>query len=371
MITGLTEEHDELRSVVRRFLADRSDSDSVRTAIDGGGLGDPAVWRQMAEQLGLQGLVVPEEHGGAGMGPVELGIVLEELGRALYVGPFLSTVGFAAQALVASGDASAQARWLPAIADGSLTATMAALDADPSGLDAVATVAHRDGEDWLITGQERFVVDGAAADLIVVAAVVDGVLGMFAVDSTAGEPAGLSRVVDANLDLTRPMATLTFQDVPAIRVGGDARQAWARTGDVARAALAAEQVGGATRVLEMAVSYAKEREQFGRPIGSFQAIKHRCADLMVEVESARSAAFYAAALLAAEDAEGPIAASVAQAWCSTAYTDAAKQNIQIHGGIGFTWEHDAHLHLRRAKVSEMFLGTPRAHRSRVADLVEF
>jgi alkylation response protein AidB-like acyl-CoA dehydrogenase len=365
MISGWTEEHDELRDVVRRFLADRSSSEAVRAQAEAGAAGDPAVWRQLAEQLGLTGLAIPEEHGGAGMGPVELGVVLEEMGRTLYVGPYLSTVALAGQTLTAAGEAGAP--WLPGIADGSLTATVAvsdrALSFDTSD---VAVGAVEASEGWTLTGTKAYVVDGATAGLILIAAKAGDELALFAVE---GDAAGVTRTPVPTVDITRAVARVELDAAPAVRLDCDAEAVLARASDLAAAALAAEQVGGASAALEMAVEYAKMRVQFGRPIGSFQAIKHQCADLLLQVESGRNAAFFAAALLAEGDDEGPVAASVAQAWCSTAYTRTSKQNIQIHGGIGYTWEHDSHLHLRRATASDVLLGAPRAHRSRIADLV--
>lgn len=371
MISGWTEEHDELREVVRRFLADKSSSEAVRAQADAGAAGDLAVWRQMAEQLGLQGLAIPEEYGGAGMGPVELGVVLEEMGRALYVGPYFSTVALAAQTLTSCDDPAAREAWLPGIADGSVTATVAvADDAFTFATDSVVTTAtETPGEsapDWTLTGTKAFVVDGATADLVLVAARVGAEIGLFAVE---GDARGLTREPLPTVDVTRAVVRLELDQVAATRIAGDARAVLARAGDLAAAALAAEQVGGAAAALEMAVEYAKIRVQFDRPIGSFQAIKHRCADLLLAVESGRSAAFFAAALLAEEDAEGPVAASVAQAWCSDAYSQASRENIQIHGGIGYTWECDAHLYLRRATASDVLLGAPAAHRARIADLV--
>ncbi len=367
MISGWTEEHDELREVARRFLADKSSSEAVRAQAELGATGDTAVWRQMAEQLGLQGLVVPEQYGGAGMGPVELGVVLEEMGRTLYVGPFFSTVALAAQTLTSCSDESTRERWLPGIADGSITATVAiADDAFTFDTSAVSTTATPVGATWTLNGTKQFVVDGATADLVLVAARAGDEIGLFAVE---GPATGLTREPLPTVDITRAVARLDLVDVAATRIEGDAGEILARAGDLAAAALAAEQVGGAAAALEMAVEYAKIRVQFDRPIGSFQAIKHRCADLLLEVESGRSAAFFAAALLADDDSEGPVAASVAQAWCSAAYSRASRENIQIHGGIGYTWECDAHLHLRRATASDVLLGAPAAHRARIADLV--
>src|SRR5215203_617658 len=365
----LTEEQEELRASVRRFLSDKAPSEAVRRWMDSAEGFDTAVWQQMAGQLGLQGLAIPEEFGGAGFGPVELGIVLKEMGRTLIPAPFFATVALAGQALVACGDAAAQARWLPGIADGSLTATLA-LSEEQGGasLDAVATSARRQDSGWVLNGTKMFVVDGASADVVLVVARADDGLGLFAVEGSA---AGLTRTRLDALDPTRRLGRIELDDTPAERVGpdGDATEYLRRVLDLAVVALAHEQTGGASACLEAAVDYAKIRVQFDRPIGSFQAIKHKCADLLLEVESSRSAA-YSAAWAAAEDpAELPIAAALAGSYCSEAYTHAAKENIQIHGGIGYTWEHDAHLYLKRAKSAELLFGTPAGHRARLADLV--
>jgi alkylation response protein AidB-like acyl-CoA dehydrogenase len=365
--TTSIEEQDELRAAVRRFLADKSPMSEVRRLMEEPAGLDPVVWAQMANQLGLQGLAIPEEFGGAGYGPVELAVVLEEMGAALVVAPYLSTVVLAGQVLTASGDAGAQSRWLPAIADGSLTATLAlAGEAGSWELSDVATRAVRSGEEWAVTGTTMFVVDGHTADLILVAAVAEDGLGLFAVEGSA---AGVSRSRLETIDLTRRLASVEFDAAAAIRVGGDASCFLAHALDLVVTALAAEQVGGAQRCLDMAVEYAKVRVQFGRPIGSFQAIKHKCAQMLLEVESSRSAVYYASSVVAEGGAEAAISAALVKAYCSESYTHAAKENIQIHGGIGFTWEHDAHLFLKRAKSSELLFGAPPHHRERLAGLV--
>ena len=366
MITGLTEEHEELREITRRFLAEKSSLTQVRKLAESGANRDDAVWHQMADQLMLQGIAIPEEYGGAGYGPVELGIVLEELGRALTVAPYLSTVALAGQTLTTCSDNEARSAWLPGIAEGAVIATLAVADEtgeiDPAGVTSVATSA---GEDWKITGTKRFVIDGVGADMIIVAARAGEELALFTVK---GDAEGVRREPLAQLDPTRQVATVNLDNALAVRIEDDATAVLARVADLVAVALAAEQTGGAAATLDMAVEYTKIRVQFGRPIGSFQAIKHRCADLLTEVESARNAAFSAASLLTQDDPEGPVAAALAAAWCATTYTHAAKENIQLHGGIGFTWEHDAHFHLKRAKTSELLLGTPARHRARVADL---
>jgi alkylation response protein AidB-like acyl-CoA dehydrogenase len=378
MNVGDSTEHDELRQVVREFLAERSSSHAVRRLIDAGESRDEQVWALLAGQLGLTGIAVPERFGGAGYGPVELGIVLEEMGGALLVAPYFATVALAGQVLAASGDEDAMARWLPGIADGSLTATLAvAEDAgtwDLAGIaasavsaSAVPANAEPAGDGWAVTGTKLFVIDGHTADLLLVVANAPDGLGVFAVERGA---AGLEAARLDALDLTRALASVTLSATPAIRVadGRDAAGWLSPAFDLVLAALAAEQVGGAARCLDMAVGYAKVREQFGRPIGSFQAIKHKCANLLLEVECGRSAVYHASEALAAGEPDGPLAATLAYAYCSQAFTYAAKECIQIHGGIGYTWEHDAHLYLRRAKSSQLLFGPPARARLRLAEL---
>jgi alkylation response protein AidB-like acyl-CoA dehydrogenase len=359
-----TDEQEQLRSSVRRFLADKSSSEAVRSVMETEAGHDPAIRSQMAEQMGLNGLAVPEEYGGSGYGPVELGIVLEETGRALLPGPFFATVALAGQALNAAGGEAA-ARWLPSIAEGTLTATIALSEEQGFTLHDLATTAAADGA---LTGTKMFVIDGASADLLLVAARTPDGPGLFAVDGTAP---GVTRTPLESLDPTRRLGRVDLADAPGVRVDRprDGTVYLRRVLDLAVVALAAEQVGGAQACLDASVEYAKLRVQFGRPIGSFQAIKHKCADMLLEVESARSAAYHAQSCVADADPELPIAAALAAAYCSEAYVHAAKENLQIHGGIGYTWEHDAHLYLKRAKSSELLFGTPARHRGVLADLV--
>lgn len=364
-----TEEQDELRLLVRRFLEEKSSSHRVRELLEAGASRDEAVWRQMAEQLGLQGIAIPEELGGSGGGPAELGIVLEEMGRVLLIAPYLSSVVFAGQLLTSSDDTAAQQRWLPGIADGSLTAALALTEESGAwDLVSVSTVATPSDDGWVLRGEKHFVVDGHTADLLFVVARTDDGVGVFAVESDA---VGMTREAVETLDVTRALATVALQDVPAIRVGEDAdATAWLdRVRDLVLTAVAAEQIGGASRCLDLAVEHALVREQFGRLIGSFQAIKHTCAQLLIEIESGRSAVYHASRAVADHDADAAISAALAKAYCSTVFTHAAKDCIQVHGGIGYTWEHDAHLFLRRAKSSELLFGTPAAERARLADLV--
>jgi alkylation response protein AidB-like acyl-CoA dehydrogenase len=366
---GFSEEQEELRRGVRRFLEDKSPSTEVRRLMETPEGYDPAVWSLMANQLGLQALTIPEEYGGAGFGYVELIVVLEEMGRSLLCAPFFSTVALAANALLVSGDEAAKADYLPGIASGETLATLAY--SEESGrwdLDGITLAATQSGEGWKLTGTKSYVIDGHTANLILVAARSAAGLSLFAVDA---EAAGLTRTALATMDQTRKQAKLAFNGTPARLIGedGGAGPVLSKTLDLAAVALAAEQVGGAQRVLEMSVEYAKHRIQFGRPIGSFQAIKHKCADMLLEVESAKSAAYYAGWAAADDNDELPVTACLAKAYCSEAYFHAAAENIQIHGGIGFTWDHDAHLYFKRAKSSELILGDPSYHRELLAQRI--
>src|SRR5580693_9401168 len=368
MSVGYSAEHDELRQVVRQFLRERSPSHEVRRLMEAGESRDDQAWSLLAGQLGLTGIAVPERYGGAGYGPVELGIVLEETGGALLVAPYFATVALAGQLLAASGDEDAMARWLPGIADGSHTAALAVAEETGSwDLADVAAAAEPVGDGWTVSGTKLYVVDGHTADVLFVVARTPGGHGFFCVE---GDAPGVERARPDALDVTRPLASVTLRDARAVRVGaGRDTAAWlSEVTDLVLAALAAEQLGGAARCLDLSVEYACVREQFGRPIGSFQAIKHKCANLLLEVESGRSAVSQATAAVAGREPEASLAAALAYVHCSAAFTHAAKECIQIHGGIGYTWEHDAHLHLRRAKSSELFFGPPARQRGRLAAL---
>ena len=366
---GFSEEQEELRKAVRRFLDDKSPSTEVRRLMETTEGYDAAVWSQMANQLGLQAISIPEEYGGAGFGYVELVVVLEEMGRSLLCAPYFSTVALAANALLSSGDEGAKAEYLPGIASGETIATLAFTE--ESGrwdVEGIAMVASRAGDGWMLDGTKSYVIDGHTADLILVAARTGNGVSLFALP---GDAEGLTRTPLATMDQTRKQAKLTFAATPARLVGeeGGAGPVLSKTLDLAAVALAAEQVGGAQRVLDMSVEYAKHRIQFGRPIGSFQAIKHKCADMLLEVESAKSAAYYAGWAAAEDNDELPVTACLAKAYCSEAYFHAAAENIQIHGGIGFTWDHDAHLYFKRAKSSELILGDPSYHRELLAQRI--
>ena len=363
---AFTEEQEELRKTVRAFLEAKSSEEAVREQMETDNGFDDAVWAQMGEQMGLQGLAIPEEFGGSGYGYVELGIVLEEMGRSLLCAPFFSTVVLAANALILSGDDAAKQAHLPGIAAGTTKATVAFTEPngkwDESGIEAIADA------DGKITGTKSFVLDGNTADLIIVAAKTAAGTSLFAV---AGDAAGLTKTALSTMDQTRKQAKLDLDGVQGTLIGTNGG-GWATLQgmlDLAAVGLAAEQVGGAQMVLDMAVEYAKVRVQFGRPIGSFQAIKHKCADMLLEVESAKSAAYYGMWCAAEMNDELASTASLAKAYCSEAYFHAAAENIQIHGGIGFTWEHPAHLYFKRAKSSELLFGDPTFHREQLAQRI--
>jgi alkylation response protein AidB-like acyl-CoA dehydrogenase len=364
---ALSDEQEELRRTVRAFFAETSPEPEVRRLMETPDGFDRALWRRMGSELGLQGIAVPEEYGGAGYGLVELGLVMEEAGRALVCAPLLASAVLATTVLLRSDDEEARKRLLPALADGELVATVA-LTEDSARWDAdgIALAARESSDGWRLTGEKTFVLDGTTADVVLtVARTPDGV-GVFEVE---GGAEGLTREPLPTFDPTRRQARLEYREVPAVRLRCDGWRLVADVLDRAAAALAAEQVGVAGRVLDMAVEYAKLRQQFGRPIGSFQAVKHLLADVLLEVESARAAAYFALLSADGDDPGLPVAASLAKAFCSDACVLAASENIQVHGGIGFTWEHPAHLYLRRAKTSQLLLGDPAYHRELLAEKI--
>ena len=377
---AFSEEQEELRRSVRRFLDDKSPVTEVRRLMETTDGYDPKVWAQMANELGLQSLHIPEAYGGQGFTFVELVVVLEEMGRALLCAPFFSTVCLAANAVLNAGTDEQRSALLPGIASGETIATLAFTE--PSGkwdangitMEAVPSASGPDGSGgYTLDGTKMFVLDGHVADLVVVAARAAGTGGTEGISffTVAGDAPGLTRTPLPTMDQTRKQAKLEFSGVKASLLG-EAGAGWAalsKTLDQVAVCLAAEQVGGAQRCLDMAVAYAKVRIQFGRPIGSFQAIKHKCADMLLEVESSKSAAYYAGWAAAEDNDELPVVASLAKSYCSEAYFHAAAKNIQIHGGIGFTWEHDAHLYFKRAKSSEILFGDPTYHRELLAQRI--
>ncbi|MGH0030309.1 MAG: acyl-CoA dehydrogenase family protein [Myxococcota bacterium] len=368
---AFTEEQEELRAAARVFLADQSSSEQVRQAMDSEQGWLPEVWKQVGAELGWTSVAIPEAYGGLGLGYVELAALMEVMGEHLLCAPFFSSVCLAGNALLVAGSEAQKQEWLPLIAEGQIVATLAHTET-AAGFDPCdfACTAEEDGGEIVLRGTKRYVVDGACADLLVVAARAPGSrgdegVGLFLVPADAE---GLDRTPLPTMDATRRQAEVVLRGVrvPAsARLEGGA-DALATTLDLAAIALAAEQVGGAQRCLDLSVAYAGEREQFGRPIGSFQASKHKCANMMLRVESARSAACYAACVAAEGSPELARAASLAKAYCSEAFFACAGEAIQIHGGVGFTWEYDPHLYFKRAQVGEMLLGDPSHHRERIA-----
>ncbi len=371
MIEVVNSDRGELVSLVRDFLADRSPLQEIRSWAERGAF-DPAVWEQLGKELGLPAIGLPEEYGGLGYGPVEVGLVLAELGRGLYNGPYFSSIALAAPLLLALGDESQRAHYLPGIAAGERTAALAYVEPGASWQGETSSCVLREEHGALrLTGTKTLVVDGATADhLLVTAAFGDGGETRLSLALVDREAAGITTRALETLDLTRALAEVEFSGTPAVLLGepGAASGALRTTLQQAAIHLAAEQLGGAERCLDMAVEYAKLREQFGRPIGSFQAVKHRCVDMLLEVESSRSAVLLGLTAMAGGEDLTEVS-SLVRAHCSEAFSRVAEANIAVHGGIGFTWEHDAHLFLKRAKSSEALLGGPSAHRELLASAI--
>ncbi len=367
---NFSSEQEEFRSVLRRFLQEKSPPSVVRRLMDTEAGWDRDGWRELNQQLGLTGVHIPEQYGGQGFGFVELGIVLEEMGRALLCAPYFSSTVLAATAIMNAGTEAQKLALLPPIALGDTVATLAFTEPnglwDASAIEATATPA---AGRFRLDGVKSFVLDGHTADLIVVVArsagsTGEGGLSLF---TTRGDAPGLVRRALKALDPTRKLALLEFTGVEADLLGelGGGAGPLDRTLTQAAVCLASEMVGGAERLRLSALDYANLRVQFGRPIASFQTMKHKQADMLVDVELAKSAAYAAAAAAAEDDDELPAIAALAKACASDAYLQTAIHTIQIHGGIGFTWDNDTHLWFKRAKSSEVFLGDPAWHRERM------
>lgn len=373
----ISEEQEELRSIARSFLEEASGPEQIRSAMESPLGYDEGTWKQIATELAWPCIHIPEAYGGLGLGQVDLAILLEACGEALLCAPFYSTVGLAANAILEIGTEQQKTRLLPEIAEGLTTATLAHAEKagswDPADIESTATP---DGDGYLLNGHKHWVVDGHSSQLVLIVARSPGSQGEegLSVFTVSGEAAGMTRQAIVTMDQTRRMAEIELTNVrveaeACLGPVGEAGPGLRRTLDLAAIALAAEQVGGAQRCLDMAVAYAKERVQFGRPIGSFQSIKHKCADMMLAVETARSALYYAACIASDSSDDLSTNASLAKAWCSEAYFQCASDNIQIHGGVGFTWEYDPHLHFKRARAGESWLGDPNYHRERVAKAI--
>ncbi|GGU14953.1 acyl-CoA dehydrogenase family protein [Nocardioides albus] len=365
---SFTQEQDDLRHFVRDFLSTHAGQGQRQRISRDGYVFDPGLWRQLAEQLGLTGLTIDEEHGGSGAGTLEAAIVLEEMGREMYAGPYLST--FLGTHLLGLAPKEVQAELLPDVSSGSRILTVA-LREEQGSWEAPGTSTRAEATasgGWVLSGEKRFVTDVATATtLLVRARTVDGPA-WFAVDQDTD---GVEARAAEGLDLAREIGHLSLTRAPGRMViaPADADAAHQHLLDSASVALAAELVGLAGACLDQSVAWSKDRDQFGRPIGSFQAVKHHCANTLVELETARMLARYAAFALGAGTPDASAAASMAKQAAADAAYQASGSNIQIHGGIGFTWEHHAHLYLRRAKADAALFEDAAAHRARVADLL--
>jgi len=368
---SFTDEQELLRASAREFLSAQCTPATVREVLEKGAHAEGArrLWEKMAE-LGWMGLGIDEAHGGHGLGLLDVAILSEEMGRALVPAPWFSSVALFGEAVGTTGTRDQRAHWLPRIAGGELTGTLALLE--PGGIlapEAIAATATASGDGYVLSGSKAFVPDLSAAGAVVVTARLEGEPALFVVDRDS-----LDATEEPTLDPTRRLSTLRLEEtrVAGDRLLGGEPCGWAaieRIADRASAVLCAEMCGGAQKALDMAVEYAKFRQQFGRPIGSFQGVSHRCADMLLSIEGARSLSYYAAWCCDEDLASAPVAVSSAKAWAGDTYRSVTSQSIQIHGGIGFTWEADIHLWYRRAFWSAAFLGDSVHHRERLAKLI--
>jgi alkylation response protein AidB-like acyl-CoA dehydrogenase len=360
-----TEEQDQLRDAVRKFGVDHFAEDKIRALMHSDTPFDPKVWARLGGELGVLGLSVPEADGGVGGTLVDQAVAIEELGARLACGPLFGTVYLAIPALVAAPSGPARDELLGDLVEGRRTAAVAVVDrAGVFDADAVTVTAEGDS----VSGTVTQVVDGGIADVLLVAARGSDGIALYAVDAAG---AGVERTALESLDLTRSAANITISAAPATLIAGseETPRVLDHALQVGAALLAIEQVGASQHLLDLSVEYAKSRLQFGRPIGSFQAVKHRLADLLVDVEHARSTAYHAIWALTDGSDDPALATSIAQAVCSAAFSHVATDTIQVHGGIGFTWEHQAHLYYKRATTDAVLLGSAEAHRDRVAAMV--
>jgi alkylation response protein AidB-like acyl-CoA dehydrogenase len=368
---GFSEEQEMLRQSARALLEKECPSAVVRKLMDDERGLDPALWKKMAE-LGWLGLVIPEKYGGGGLSYVDLVLVMEEMGRVVLPSPFIWTVMFA-EAIKRSASDNQKSALLAKIASGDLIATVAYLE--PSALwsaDGIAMTARKDGAGYVLNGTKLFVNDAHIADCMLVAARTQETgnrgITLFALEA---KRTGMAITRLTAMDQTRKLAQVTFTDVKASAsdIVGEPGNGWdtlSKVIDRGKVMLAGEMMGGAQKVLEMTVDYARVRVQFGRPIGSFQAVQHKCANMMIDVESAKSASYYASWAVSNEVNEAPLAAALAKAAASDAFRRVSAEGIQLHGGIGFTWDHDMHLYFKRAKSSEFTFGDANWNRDLVA-----
>ncbi len=368
---GFSEEQEMLRQSARALLEKECPSTLVRKLMEDERGYEPALWKKMAE-LGWLGLVIPEEYGGAGLAYVDLVLIMEEMGRVVLPSPFIWTV-MVAEAIKRAGSDTQKRTLLPKIAVGELIATIAYLE--PSAVwsaEGIRLAARKEGAGFVLDGTKLFVNDGHIADCLLVAARTGGAgesgITLFALES---KRAGIAITPLTTMDQTRKLAEVKFTGAKAdtADVVGEIGSGWKTLSELidrGKVMLAGEMMGGAQKVLEMTVEYAKVRVQFGRPIGGFQAVQHKCANMMIDVEGAKSAAYYASWAVSNEVAEAPLAAALAKAAASDAFRRVSADGIQVHGGIGFTWDHDMHLYFKRAKSSEFTFGDATWNRELVA-----
>ena len=372
---GLTETQQAIKNSARQFLAAECPMPEVRRLMETETAFDQALWSKFAQQ-GWTGIIFPEKYDGLDLGMVEMSAVLEEMGRALVPGPFTSTVLLAGSLLDHAGSGEQKQKYLSALCRGEARSTLALLEKSASwDLDAIHLEArglHKSGpsprDGYVLNGEKLFVSDATVADFLLVAARIQGDLAVFIVP---GDQPGLEMMPTPGVDLTRRLHRVSFTNVvlryeSLLCRGERARRALEAALDVACLGVVAEMVGGLQSLVDLTVAYAKTRKQFGRPIGTFQAVQHQCVDTLILLEGSRSALYYAAWALSENDPAARTAISVAKTYASEAYRDAGNKSIQVQGGMGFTWENDAHLHYRRAKASEIAFGDAAFHRERIA-----
>lgn len=369
------EQQRQLQESAQSFFTAQADSAALRRVIDSDANFDTAVWKKLVAEMGWTGIGIPEKYDGLGLGQIEIAIVQQEMGRTLHASPFLANNALAAPAILAAGNETQRAELLPKLADGSSIAALACTGPQGiPGVDGIEVLLTPNGANFTLSGAAGFVVFGQHADLLIVAARAPDSSGNKGISLLAlpRDLPGIRIEKLAVMDLTRPYASIVFdavviEPVHILGTPGQGGAALERTLALGNIALAAEQCGGAEKCLAFATDYAKQREQFGRAIGSFQAIKHKLADMMVLVEAAKSAVYYAACTADENPEQLAEAAAVAKAYCADAFFKCAGEAIQIHGGIGYTWEHDAQLYFKRARASMNLLGDSRFQREAIAE----
>lgn len=376
---AFTEEQQMIRETAESFFTDVSTSEAIREAMATESGYDAELWQRICAELYFQAITIPEEHGGMGLGFVELVAVMEQMGRFVVCAPYFSTVCMATTALLIAANSDQQAEYFGKILEGG-TATLAFTSNTQWDESGITATYKKDGDQFVLNGDYRYVIDGHTTDSLIVAAREEGSNGKegIALFVLPADTSGVSRQWLPTMDQTRKQAQIRFDSVSLAASALMAENAYehlAKIIDLATVCLAAEQMGGAQQVLDLTVTYTKERVQFNRPVASFQSVKHKAADMMTRAEASRSGVYYAACV-AQEAIDGtelaselPEAASIAKSYCSDAYFKNAGDAIQLHGGVGFTWEYDVHLYFKRAKASEHFLGSASFHRERLAQML--